>query len=87
MALTSWVSFSLILFPTCLSVREDACVVAVECIVQDVDPEGLEHLLLAREAGVAGADRVEAMVERKVLGRFPAGRKRKRKFVSDEDIN
>lgn len=55
---------------TGLSVREDARIVALERIVQDVTSDTVEHLLLRCEMGGARVDRVEAMVEGERLRLF-----------------
>lgn len=54
-----------------LSVGEDARVVALERVLQDVPAEAVEHLLLAREARGRRVQRVEAVVEGERLGLFP----------------
>ena len=65
---------------TGLAVGEDAGIVSLEGVVEDVDPERLEDLLLAGVVGVRGRDGVEAVVERKVLCGFPTGNKEKKKI-------
>lgn len=56
---------------TCLSISEDAGVVPLEGIVQDVPAEALEHCLLRGEVRQTSVQRVEAVVERERLWLFP----------------
>lgn len=58
--------------PTCLSVREDASVVPVEGIVQDVGAERVEHSLLWGERRQRTVQRVETVIERERFRLFPA---------------
>ena len=63
---------------TGLAVGEDAGIVSLEGVVEDVDAERLEDLLLAGVVGIRGRDGVETVVERKVLCGFPAGNKERK---------
>ena len=48
---------------TCLAVGEDAGVVSLERVVQDVSAHRVEHTFLRGEVVEVGIDRVETMVE------------------------
>jgi hypothetical protein len=65
-----------ILRHTCLSVREDASIVAIECIVKDIPPEALEHGLLRGKRWQGRVQRIEAVIESERLWLFPAKREK-----------